>query len=300
MEPIQPFSKAPSQSSPKRGLGRGLEALLPATHPAGESVRQIEVTRIAPNPYQARQHFHSERLRELSESIKTHGVVQPVVVRQQGDRYTLIAGERRWRAAQLAGLGTVPAIVREVPENHILELTLIENIQREDLNPIETAEAFARLTREAGLTHEQIAERTGKDRATVTNFMRLLKLPDEVRKRVATGELSMGHARALLALPSETAQKALAARIVAQGLSVRQTELLVRSAEKSPKKPKTKRESIPDDPNVLAAIEALERALGTRVKIVSLGSLGSRGRIVIEYYAQEDLERIYEVIVGRK
>jgi len=303
MEPIQPFTKAPSQSSPKRGLGRGLEALLPATHPSGDSIQQIEVTRIAPNPYQTRQHFHPERLRELSESIKTHGVVQPVVVRQQGDRYTLIAGERRWRATQLAGLGTIPAIVREVEENHILELTLIENIQREDLNPIETAEAFARLTREAGLTHEQIAERTGKDRATVTNFLRLLKLPDEVRKRVATGELSMGHARALLALPSEAAQRTLAARIVTQGLSVRQTEMLVQDTKESPKKPKTKKNDIPDDPNVLAAIDALERALGTRVRIVSLGSLGSIGscgKIVIEYYSQEDLERIYEVITGKR
>ncbi|MBI4463346.1 MAG: ParB/RepB/Spo0J family partition protein [Acidobacteria bacterium] len=296
MEPTQPFNKAALQPGPKRGLGRGLEALLPAAHAPGDSVRQIELTRITPNPYQARQHFHPERLRELSESIKAHGVVQPVVVRQQGDRYTLIAGERRWRAAQLAGLATVPAIVRQVPENHILELTLIENIQREDLNPIETAEAFARLTREAGLTHEQIAERTGKDRATVTNLLRLLKLPEEVRRRVATGELSMGHARALLALPTEAAQKALAARIVTQGLSVRQAEMLVRSAAESPKKSRSKRGDIPDDPNVLAAIDALERALGTHVRIVSLGS---RGRIILEYYSQEDLERIYEVIVKK-
>ncbi|MBI1955143.1 MAG: ParB/RepB/Spo0J family partition protein [Acidobacteria bacterium] len=300
MEPTQPITKAHSQSSPKRGLGRGLEALLPATHPAGESIRQIEVTRITPNPYQSRQQFHSERLRELSASIKTHGVVQPVVVRQQGDRYTLIAGERRWRAAQLAGLATVPAIVRQVPENHILELTLIENIQREDLNPIETAEAFARLTREAGLTHEQIAERTGKDRATVTNFLRLLKLPEEVRKRVATGELSMGHARALLALPTETAQKALAARIVTQGLSVRQAEALVKTRDGRISKPNTLRKiwaQALEDPNVRAAVEGMERALGTRVR---LAGDDMHGKIMIEYYSSQDLDRIYGVIVGKR
>ena len=195
----------------------------------------------------------------------------------------------------IGGMTTITAIVREVPEKEELELTLIENIQREDLNPIETAEAFARLGRESGLTHEQIASRTGKERATVTNFLRLLKLPAEVRSRVASGELSMGHARALLALPNESMQKALAARILAQSLSVRQTEALTK-----PSRPKQLKGVTPPDPNVRAAIQEMERALGTRVRIVGkTRGKGSWGKIVIAFYSQEDLDRIYEVIVGQ-
>lgn len=289
-----PVAKPLAQPSPRRALGRGLDALLPTvpTVTIKDAIQQIELSFIAPNPYQARQNFDQERLRDLAQSIKNHGVVQPIVVRKNGDRFTLIAGERRWRAAALAGLVTIPAIVRDAPERDILELTLIENIQREDLNPIEAAEAFARLANEAGLTHEQIAERTGKDRATVTNLLRLLRLPKEIRDKVASGELSTGHARALLALPTESAQKALAARILAQGLSVRQAESLTKTA--TPKKPKV----VPrPDPNVQAAIHEMESALGTRVKIVPLGS---RGKIEIDYFSQEDLQRIFEVIVGRR
>lgn len=296
--PIAP--KLPAQPGPRKALGRGLEALLPTvpSTPLRDAIQQIELSRIDPNPYQARQHFHPESLRELSQSIKNHGVVQPIVVRRKGDRYTLIAGERRWRAAALAKLAAIPAIVRDAPEQDILELTLIENIQREDLNPIETAGAFARLANEAGLTHEQIAERTGKDRATVTNLLRILRLPNEIRDKVASGELSMGHARALLSLPTESAQKALASRVLAQGLSVRQTEALTKT--ETPKKPKV----VPrPDPNVQAAIQEMERALGTRVRIVPLGksgSLGSRGRIEIDYYSEEDLQRVFEVVMGRR
>ena len=299
MDQPQPPAAKPLPPSPRRALGRGLDALLPTvpTAPAKDAIQQIQLSQIDPNPYQARQHFHQERLRELSQSIKNHGVVQPIVVRKNDDRYTLIAGERRWRAAALAGLTVIPTIVRDAPERDILELTLIENIQREDLNPIETAEAFARLANESGLTHEQIAERTGKDRATVTNLLRLLRLPNEIRDKVASGELSTGHARALLALPTESAQKALATRILAQGLSVRQTEALTKA--ETPKKPKV----VPrPDPNVQAAVQEMERTLGTRVRIVPvgrLGSTGSHGRIEIDYYSQEDLQRIFEVIVGR-
>ena len=297
MDQVPPTStKVSFQPGPRRALGRGLDALLPAVLPAPSkgSIQQIELAQIDPNPHQARRHFHQERLRELSQSIKNHGVVQPVVVRRNGDRYTLIAGERRWRAAALAGIATIPAILRDAPERDVLELTLIENIQREDLNPIETAEAFARLANEAGLTHEQIAERTGKDRVTITNLLRLLRLPIEVRDYVASGKLSAGHARALLALSTESAQKALAARILAQDLSVRQTESLTKGAV--PKKPTV----VPlPDPNVHAAIQDMERALGTRVRIVSLGSRGSRGKIEIEFYSAEDLERVFEVIVRK-
>ena len=279
-------------SAPRRGLGRGLEALLPPAASA-EVVRRIELSRIDPSPYQSRRHFHPERMAELAESIKLHGVIQPIVLRSNGQRYVLIAGERRWRACALAGLTTVPAIVRDVPDNELPELTLVENIQREDLNPIEMAVAFSRLGREHQLSHEQIASRTGKDRATVTNVLRLLRLPDEVRRRVATGELSMGHARALLALPDEAAQKALAARIVAQGLSVRQTEVLTSSQHRA-RKPNPI--AVIPDPNIRAAVQDMERALGTRVRMVGKGK---RGKIEIEFYSQQDLDRIYSVIVGQ-
>ncbi len=279
------------QSASRRGLGRGLEALLPPAASA-EGMKRIELSRIDPSPHQSRRHFHTEGMAELAGSIKLHGVIQPSVGRSNGQRYVLIAGERRWRACALAGLTTVPAIVRDVQDNELPELTLIENIQREDLNPIEMAVAFSRLGREHQLSHEQIASRTGKDRATVTNVLRLLRLPDEVRRRVASGELSMGHARALLALPDEAAQKALAARIVAQGLSVRQTEALTSPRRVSKPKPV----AVIPDPNVRAAVQDMERALGTRVRMVGKGK---RGKIEIEYYSQQDLDRIYSVIVGQ-
>jgi ParB family chromosome partitioning protein len=225
--------------------------------------------------------------------------MQPVVARRSGERFTLIAGERRWRAAALAGLAAVPAIIRDVPDREVLELTLIENIQREDLNPIETAEAFARLANEAALTHEQIAERTGKDRATVTNLLRLLRLPKEVRDKVASGELSPGHARAVLVLPTESAQTAMAARIVAQGLSVRQAEEMVKGSSGRPGNVITLQKieaQVLEDPNVVAAVEVLERALGTRVR---LKGNYMRGKIIIEYNSAEDLDRIYAVLAGR-
>jgi ParB family chromosome partitioning protein len=224
--------------------------------------------------------------------------MQPVMARRSGERFTLIAGERRWRAAALAGLVSVPAIVRDVPDREVLELTLIENIQREDLNPIETAEAFARLANEAALTHEQIAERTGKDRATVTNLLRLLRLPKEVRDKVASGELSPGHARAVLMLPTESAQTAFAARIVAQGLSVRQAEEMVKGSSGRPNVITLEKieAEVLQDPNVRAAVEVLERALGTRVR---LKGNYLRGKIIIEYHSPDDLDRIYAVLAGR-
>jgi ParB family transcriptional regulator, chromosome partitioning protein len=239
----QPMNEAPptvgksiSPNAPRRALGRGLDALLPTAPVAmaspKEGVLQIELSRIDPNPFQSRRHFDQEKLQELSQSIRNHGVMQPIVVRRSTDRYVLIAGERRWRAASLAGLAAIPAIVREVSDKEVLELTLIENVQREDLNPIETAEAFARLANEAGLTHEQIANRTGKDRTTVTNLLRLLRLPKEIQERIETGELSPGHARALLKLPTESSQVYMATRVVAQGLSVRRMLSLFRRSKR--------------------------------------------------------------------
>ena len=302
MEPMDTFVNKPINiASGRRGLGRGLDALLPVRpEPAissGETVRQIGISAISPNPQQPRQQFHPERLQELADSIKVHGIVQPVVVRRQGEKYLLIAGERRWRAASLAGLPTVPAIVRDVPDNQILEITLIENIQREELNPVELAEALARLASEANLTHEQIAERTGKDRITVTNHLRLLKLPEEIRMRIGSGELTMGHAKVLMGLASGESQKILAARIVAQGLSVRQTEMLAKEQPRKTNISKTLPPQAPQDPNVLAALREIERTLGTRVRLI--GNDG-RGKIVIEYHSSDDLDRIYALLLGRK
>jgi ParB family transcriptional regulator, chromosome partitioning protein len=297
-------AKTVNISTGRRGLGRGLDALLPsARKPApdaslpGEAVRQIGVSAISPNPHQPRQHFHHERLQELANSIKMHGIVQPVVVRRHGDRYLLIAGERRWRAASLAGLPTVPAIIKDVPEDQVLELTLIENIQREELNPVEIGEAFQRLASEAHLTHEQIAERTGKDRVTVTNYLRLLKLPEEVRNRVSSGDLSMGHAKVLMGLTSSEQQKALGARIIAQGLSVRQTEKLAKEPLEKPVTLKTIEGEVLQDPNIVAAVREIERALGTRVH---LKGNDLRGKIIIEYHSSDDLDRIYAILLGRK
>ena len=283
-------------------MGRGLDALLPSVPVAvattREGVQQIELSRIDPNPFQSRRTFDQERLHELSQSIKNHGVMQPIVVRRNGDRCTLIAGERRWRAASLAGLAAIPAIVRDASDREVLELTLIENVQREDLNPIETAEAFARLANEAGLTHEQIAQRTGKDRATVTNLLRLLRLPKDIQRKIESGELSPGHARAILKLPTESAQVYMATRVITQGLSVRQVEEIVKGTSEKPNVITLKKieEEVLQDPNVRAAVEVLERALGTRVR---LKGNDMRGKIIIEYYTSEDLDRIYAVLAGR-
>jgi len=302
MNDAPPPAEKPSPQ-PRRALGRGLDALLPTTpvSVAGskDAVQHIELSRIDPNPFQSRRNFDQDRLQELSQSIKNHGVMQPIVVRRKGERCTLIAGERRWRAASLAGLAAIPAIVRDVSDKEVLELTLIENVQREDLNPIETAEAFARLANEAGLTHEQIANRTGKDRATVTNLLRLLRLPKEIREKIEAGEVSQGHARAILKLPTESSQVYMATRVVTQGLSVRQVEEIVKGTSEKPNVITLKKveEQALGDPNVRAAVEVLERALGTRVH---LKGNDIRGKIIIEYYTSEDLDRIYDLLAGRK
>jgi len=207
-----------------------------------------------------------------------------------------VAGERRWRAAKLAGLAEVPVVVQEVPDERLLEMTLVENIQREDLNPLEVARAFERLIRELGFTQEQIAERTGKDRSTVSNLLRLLKLPGDVQQLLAEHRLSMGHARAILGLPDEDLQRQVAEKASSQGLSVRQVERLVQRMTR-PREPKPLSEVL-DDPNVQAAVQEMERVLGTRVRIVSKGD--QRGRIEIEYYSAEDLDRVYSIITGNR
>jgi len=231
----------------------------------------------------------------LAASIQIHGIIQPLIVRRNGDRYELVAGERRWRAARMAGLAEVPVIVQDIADGNLLEVALIENIQREDLNAIETAIAFNRLAKEFGLSHEEIARRTGKDRTTITNFVRLLKLPEDVQIMLAEHRLSMGHARALLGLPTEELQRSVAEKAASQGLSVRNVERMVQNLVE-PREAKEDPETEAVDPNVKAAIEELERALATRVRIVEKGQ--NRGRIEIEYYSADDLDRIYQRIVG--
>ncbi len=291
---------------PRRALGKGLSALLPP-RPAvavsapphetrtADEVLQLPIDQIEPNPLQPRTVFEAERLAELSQSIKATGVIQPLIVRRIGDHFQLVAGERRWRASKLAGLHKVPVIVRDVSDDHLLEFTLIENLQREDLNPIEVALAFDRLVRELGLSHEEIGRRTGKDRTTITNMLRLLRLPQDVQQLLAERRLSIGHARAILGLPTEQLQTQVAEKTSSQGLSVRQVERLVQRMSE-PREPKPVGQDLTQDANVKAAVQELERILGTRVRIVPRSE--QRGRIEIEYYSPEDLDRIYSLIVG--
>lgn len=296
-----------SSDHPRKALGRGISALIPArSAPAvaapparsesADSVTNLGIELIDPNPLQPRAVFQHDRLQELAQSIRANGVIQPLIVRRRGERYQLVAGERRWRAAKLAGLLEVPVVVREFSDDKLLEVTLIENIQREDLNAIEVAHAFERLHKDLGLTHEEIARRTGKDRTTITNTLRLLKLPGDVQALIADHRLSMGHARAILGLPTPELQRQAAEKITAKALSVRQTEHLVNRMTET-REPKSA-DQVELDPNVKAAVQELERALGTRVRIVE--KTDQRGRIEIEYYSQEELQRLYQSIVGEE
>lgn len=301
-----------SNEPPRKALGRGLSALLPPRTEAasgGTAMAQtklvdvLPILTIRPNPKQPRVTFHDDSLAELAASIKANGVIQPLVVQQDGDHYLLIAGERRWRAAQIAGLTEVPVVVRDYAPDRILEIALIENIQREDLNPIEVAEALARLVDDHHLTHEQVAERTGKDRASVTNLLRLLRLTQPVQQMVIAGQLALGHARALLAIDEEATQIDTAITVVTEGLSVRATEQLVKKAKKldtlianAGQPQDQEKPDIPVDPNVKAAVEELERHLGTRVRLVP--KTDERGRLEIEYYSKAELQRLYELFTG--
>ncbi len=281
----------------RKALGRGLSALLrevEATAP-GPGLEAVAVDLIDPNPFQPRRAFPETGLKELAESIRASGLVQPVLLRRAGERFQLVAGERRWRAARLAGLDAIPAVVRDLSDREALELALTENLLREDLNPMEVARGLDALQSKHALTHEEIAARLGINRSTVTNTLRLLRLPVEIQVMVEAGKLSAGHARALLRLDSPDEQVRLAKKFAEKGYSVREAEdwvavlLSPASAEELPAEAKL-------DPNVRAAVLELERALGTPVKIV--GSPAT-GRIEIRYYSAEDLNRIYEWIVRR-
>ena len=275
-------------------LGRGLSALIPEMLPAPAADRALEIDTdlLRPNRFQPRTHVDDERIEDLARSIKSNGMIQPIIVRRVDDSFEIVAGERRWRAAQRAGLLKVPVVVRDIPEDRLLAVALIENIQREDLNPIEEAVAYRRLSDEFQLTQEQIADAVGKDRSSIANYVRLLRLPQEVRANVASNALSMGHARALLALEDEMSQLRLARDVVSRQLSVRETEALVKKASAPPA---TKPEAAVDV-HTRAAEEKLRLALGTRVRIARKGK---GGRIEIDFGSEDELQRIYEVLTQR-
>ena len=280
-------------------LGKGLSALIPDAAEPRLGPLEIDIDRLTPNTFQPRRQMDDARLDDLARSIKSNGVIQPIVVRKVGDRFHIIAGERRWRAAQKAGLLRVPVVVREIiagQERALLEMALIENIQRENLNPIDEAHAYRRLTDEFQLTQDDIAAAVGKDRATVANFLRLLKLPEDVRADVAAGNLSMGHARALLALPTDGDQRRVARDVIARSLSVRETESLVRKVAETERQPATAVEPAkPVDVHTRAAEDRLRLLLGTRVRIVRQGE---KGRIEIDFASEDELIRIFDQLAG--
>jgi ParB family transcriptional regulator, chromosome partitioning protein len=293
----------------RKALGRGLESLLPTrplnqpiTMPAAQaaaSTQEIPIDSIDPNPYQTRRRINETALEELAESIRASGVVQPVVLRPVANgRYQLVAGERRWHASRRAGKTTIPAVVRQISNEQAMEITIIENLQREDLNPVEQARAFERLSREFGLTQEQIASRTGKDRASISNFVRLLKLPEDVQNALEAGTLSFGHGKVLLAMAGFPEHLERAAReIIEKQLSVRQTEELVarllnpQAAEQKQEKP-----AVPMDPNVREAQRSLESSLGVKVEI---HDRKGKGKIVLKYGSLEDFDRIVEALAAK-
>jgi ParB family chromosome partitioning protein len=278
-------------------LGRGLSALIPdgpspAAAPAVDRSMDVDIDLLRPNKFQPRTQMDDGRIEDLARSIRSNGIIQPIVARKVDGGYEIIAGERRWRAAQRAGLLKVPVVVRDIPEDRLLAVALIENIQREDLNPIEEAVAYRRLSDEFHLTQEQIADAVGKDRSSIANFVRLLRLPQEVRANVASNALTMGHARALLGLSDESAQLRLARDIVARNLSVRETESLIRKAAQ----PADAKPEKSTDVHTRAAEEKLRLALGTRARIVRKGK---GGRIEIDFTSEDELQRLYELLTEK-
>ena len=277
----------------RKALGRGLSALLREVETASAGLEQVPVDLIDPNPFQPRSAFPEETLRGLAESIRSSGVLQPILVRRVDGKYQLIAGERRLRAARMAGLQAVPVVIRDLGDRETLELAVTENVMREDLNPIEVAHAYDSLQERFQLSHEEIAARIGINRSTVSNTLRLLGLPEQIQNMVANGDVSAGHARALLGLQSADRQNELAQLIAKRGLSVRQVESIVASAQSAPEAQRVERKV---DPNTRAAALEMERSLGTRVRIV--GS-ENRGKIEISYFSGDDLQRLYELLTRR-
>lgn len=281
----------------RRALGRGLNALLSEKSATdSEEYLEIEIDLVEPNHLQPRTRFDTEHLEELTQSIKLNGIVQPILARRiAGGRYQIVAGERRWRAAQQAGIDRIPAIVREVPDEKMLELALIENIQRQELNAIEEAHAYKRLIETMCLTQEAVAQRVGRDRTFITNYLRLLRLPEDIQHLVEENKLSMGHARALLGIDDSEIQHKIARNIVEQGLSVRDTEKAVKRVMEGENSTTALSQKIVNDANVRAAEDKLRRYLGTQVKV--LPNVKGGGKIELHYYNDDDLTRLYDMLV---
>ena len=288
----------------RKPLGRGLSALLgdaataPTTDAPPHSTSEIDIDLIVPNPEQPRTRFAEQALNELAQSITANGIVQPIVVRPKDGKYEIVAGERRWRASQRAGLRKIPAVVKEVSDDKLLELALIENIQRQELNPIEEAKAYRKLIDSIGLTQEQVSERVGRERSLVATSIRLLKLPDDIQKLIEEEKLSAGHGRALLMTEDGAEQRRIARKVIEDGMSVRETERAVKRVGGRSQTIDSKKVTPAKDPNVVAAETKLMRRLGTSVKIVPKGN-GKAGRLEIEYYSNEDLDRIYEMLMNQ-
>lgn len=282
-------------NSGKRGLGKGLGALIPqgSVFVGGRTIVNLDITKVIPNPRQPRTEFNKENLQDLANSIKEQGVIEPILTRQRDGKFELVAGERRLRAAKLAGLAMIPAIVKEFTDEQSLELALIENLQREDLNPLDEAEGYARLAREFNFTQEQVAKKVGKERSTVANMLRLLSLPDKIKQSLRKEEIGRGHARALLALDNAEKQLELWKQILQNNMNVRDVEVAAGGKEKAKKGGRKRAYTTNSELNAL--VEQLTTHLGTKVKI--LGSQ-NRGRIEIEYFSKEDLERLLELISG--
>ncbi|HHU63459.1 MAG TPA: ParB/RepB/Spo0J family partition protein [Clostridiales bacterium] len=279
----------------KRGLGKGLHALISdaVINNNDNSIQEVRLTDIDPNERQPRKSFDDESLQQLCQSIKQHGVVQPIILHPEGNRYTIVAGERRWRAAKMAGLKTIPAIIRKFHNREIIEIALIENLQREDLNPIEEAEALKTLMTEYNLTQEQISERIGRSRSYIANSIRLTTLSPRIKEYIANGDISSGHGRALLAFEDEKLREEMAKEIIKNNLTVRDVERIASQLKgKTAKKQSRNKQK---SPHIIELENNLERVLGTKVKITPGRK---KGKIEIEYYSQEDLDRILEVMAG--
>lgn len=280
----------------RQPLGRGLSALLGDEKPR-DNVFELGLEQIEPNADQPRTRFSEPELNELAQSIKANGLVQPVVVRRNGSKYQIVAGERRWRAAQKAGLHKIQVVVRDVADDKLLELALIENIQRQELNPVEEARAYRKLIDTVGITQEMVAERVGKERSRITTSLRLLKLPEDILTMVAEGSITAGHARVLLTTDDPAFQRQVAAAVVKTSLSVRETEKMIRTgARRSPQAAVSKGVTQKRDANLISAETKLRRKLGTNVKILPAKG-GAGGKLEIEYYTADDLDRIYQVII---
>lgn len=275
----------------KKGLGRGLGALIESANTQENGVMNLKINQVEPNLNQPRKVFNDEKLNQLAESILQHGIVQPIIVRKEGDIYRIIAGERRWRAARIAGLDTVPVIIKDVSNSEVMEMALIENIQREDLNPIEEAEAFSKLLQEHDMTQEELSKTLGRSRSSIANSVRLLSLCETVRDMLATGELSTGHARALIVIEDRELQKQLAEKIITRALNVRETEALIKKTLMS-KNDTTDKKNVKNE-YFIEIEDKLKNIFGTKVQLISNNK---KGKIMIEYYSSDELERILDMV----